>query len=163
MLWRPHDFNIIYISEIIFFPLLDFKKLLYENVRLSQEWCVCSFLGQNFKGRATKASSVGVESTWKSLKKKKNPVLDIENICFCNSTLYWLLLSGIVTPNIYRGRLDSVQFKCSFGRGKKNNRKAYFPLECNRRHVRTNHQVPEAPVASSWDFIFVCRTWKKLR
>ena len=115
-------------------------------------------LGSEFERKSHEGLFCGSRVNVKKLEEKKNPVLDIENICFCNSTLYWLLLSGIVTPNIYRGRLDFVQFKCSFGRGKKNNRKAYFPLECNRRHVRTNHQVPEAPVASSWDFIFVCRT-----
>ena len=40
--------------------------------------------------------------------RKMNAVLAIENVCFCNSNLHLLLLSGIITPNIYGGRLDSM-------------------------------------------------------
>ena len=40
--------------------------------------------------------------------RKINAVLAIENVCFCNSSLHLLLLSGIITPNIHGGRLDSV-------------------------------------------------------
>lgn len=65
------------------------------------------------------------EKIWK---KKKNPVLDFENVYFCNSTLYLLLLSGIITPNIYWGRTDSLRFKCSFWEKKEKHRNTSFPL-----------------------------------
>jgi hypothetical protein len=45
-------------------------------------------------------------------KEKRENVLDIENICFCNSR--------IITPNILGERTDSVQFKCSFGEKREN-------------------------------------------
>lgn len=47
-------------------------------------------------------------------KRKRNPVLDIEKVCFCNFTMYLLFVSGIITPNIHGERSDIVQFKCSF-------------------------------------------------
>lgn len=37
----------------------------------------------------------------RKLEGRKNPALDSETVCFCSSTLYVLLLSDIITPNIY--------------------------------------------------------------
>lgn len=46
--------------------------------------------------------------------KEKNPDLEIEHVCLCNFTLYLPLISSIITPNMYGGRSDSVQFRGSF-------------------------------------------------
>lgn len=66
-----------------------------------------TFSGHHFKERARGPLLWEVSQSEKT-GRKINAVLAIENVCFCNSSLHLLLLSGIITPNIYGGRLDSV-------------------------------------------------------
>lgn len=43
---------------------------------------------------------------------RKEPVWDIEDVCFCNSTWHLLWLAGIIPPNVRGGRSDSVRLRC---------------------------------------------------